>query len=56
MLGAGGVVEQGHASLMNLALGAGDAGTCVADCWSDSLGCVWLTLASELRQSQLPDV
>jgi hypothetical protein len=44
----GGLVEQGHASLMNLALGAGDAGICVADCWSESLGCGGLTLASEL--------
>jgi len=28
----------------------------VADCWSESFGCGGLTLASELGQSQLPDV
>src|SRR6266849_1134886 len=44
---SGGVVEQGHASLLSLALGAGDAGS-AADCWSESLGCVWPTLASGL--------
>src|SRR5947209_1890088 len=27
-----------------------------ADCWSESFGCGGLTLASELGQSQLPDV
>ena len=41
---------------MNLALGAGDAGSALADCWSESFGCVGPTLASELGQSQLPDV
>ena len=52
----GGVVEQSHASLINLALSAGDAGPAMADCWSESFGCGGLTLASELGQSQLPDV
>jgi len=28
----------------------------LADCWSESFGCGGLTLASELGQSQLPDV
>ena len=28
----------------------------MADCWSESFGCGGLTLASELGQSQLPDV
>src|SRR5260370_31483321 len=41
---------------MYLALGAGGYGACLADCWSESFGCGGLTLASELGQSQLPDV
>jgi hypothetical protein len=41
---------------VNLALGAGGCGACLADCWSESFGCGGLTLASELGQSQLPDV
>ena len=41
---------------MSLALGAGGYGICLADCWSESFGCGGLTLASELGQSQLPDV
>src|SRR6202034_187695 len=53
---SGGVVEQGHASLMCLALSAGRIRACLADCWSESFGCGGLTLASELGQSQLPDV
>src|SRR5271167_3822316 len=54
---AGGVVEQGHASLLLcLAPGAGRIRACLADCWSESFGCGGLTLASELGQSQLPDV
>src|SRR6266478_2797642 len=51
-----GVVEQGHASLLCLALGAGRIRACLADCWSESFGCGGPTLASELGQSQLPDV
>src|ERR1700675_1028675 len=53
---SGGVVEQGHASRLFLALGAGGMRACLADCWSESFGCGGLTLASELGQSQLPDV
>src|SRR5580704_14490637 len=53
---SGGVVEQGHASRLCLALGAGRIRACLADCWSESFGCGGLTLASELGQSQLPDV
>src|SRR5580692_13207372 len=53
---SGGFVEQGHASRLCLALGAGRIRACVADCWSESFGCGGLTLASELGQSQLPDV
>src|SRR6202045_3593723 len=51
----GGVVRQSHASLINLALGAGDAGPAcgLLEC---SFGCGGPTLASELGQSQLPDV
>src|ERR1700683_3496343 len=53
---SGGVVEQGHASRLCLARGAGRIRACLADCWSESFGCGGLTLASELGQSQLPDV
>src|SRR5271169_1681649 len=53
---SGGFVEQGHASRLCLALSAGRIRACVADCWSESFGCGGLTLASELGQSQLPDV
>jgi hypothetical protein len=53
---SGGVVGQGHASLLSLALGAGKMRGLLADCWSESFGCGGLTLASELGQSQLPDV
>ena len=41
---------------MYLALGAGRIRGLLADCWSESFGCGGLTLASELGQSQLPDV
>jgi len=41
---------------MSLALCAGETGSAMADCWSESFGCGGLTLASELGQSQLPDV
>src|SRR5580700_9336995 len=34
----------------------GGCGACLADCWRESFGCGGLTLASELGQSQLPDV
>src|SRR5277367_2636735 len=51
-----GFVKQGHASRLCLALGAGRIRACLADCWSESFGCGGLTLASELGQSQLPDV
>src|SRR5271166_1742253 len=53
----GGVVEQGYASLLKprTSVRAG-CGACLADCWSESFGCGGLTLASELGQSQLPDV
>src|SRR5208283_3455220 len=53
----GGIVEQGYASLLKPRTSVrGGYGACLADCWSESFGCGGLTLASELGQSQLPDV
>ena len=40
----------------DLALVRGGCGPALADCWSESFGCGGPTLASELGQSQLPDV
>ena len=53
---SGGIVEQGYASLLLPRTRCGEDTGLLADCWSESFGCGGLTLASELGQSQLPDV